>query len=310
MARHAVLEGAPLLIAHRGGSGLAPENTLEAFRNGVDVWGADMVELDVHASLDGHCVVIHDPTVNRTTDGSGAVARMTLAELRELDAGYRFIAEPTGFGSGSGSGSGVATAAAAAPATPTAPPSASASGDVDYPFRGRGVGIPTIEEVLESFPGLRLTVELKTGAAQAPLLAAIRRFNASDRIIIAGMHAKHRALFSDYAGAVSAAGEQLRWFYIRHRLGLGKRWPPRADVVQMPERWAGRRVLTPRLIAELLANDIPVHVWTVDAAADMHRILDWGVEGIITDRPDVLGRVLHERVGRPLTAAHRRADGP
>jgi glycerophosphoryl diester phosphodiesterase len=294
MARHAVLEGAPLLIAHRGGSGLAPENTLEAFRNGVDVWGADMVELDVHASLDGHCVVIHDPTVNRTTDGSGAVARMTLAELRELDAGYRFTVEPAGAGKPATAGD------AGAPATATA--------DVDYPFRGRGLGIPTIGEVLESFPGLRLTVELKTGAAQAPLLAAIRRFNASDRIIIAALHAKHRPLFSDYEGAVSVAGEQLRLYYIRHRLGLGKRWPPRADVVQMPERWAGRRVLTPRLIAELRANDIPVHVWTVDAAADMHRLLDWGVEGIITDRPDVLGRVLHERVGRPLTAAHTRAD--
>jgi glycerophosphoryl diester phosphodiesterase len=294
MARHAVLEGASLLIAHRGGSGLAPENTMEAFRNGVDTWGADMVELDVHASLDGHCVVIHDPTVDRTTDGSGAVARMTLAELRELDAGYRFAVEPADAGEPATAGD------AGAPATATA--------GVDYPFRGRGLGIPTIDEVLESFPGLRLTVELKTGAAQAPLLAAIRRFNASDRIIIAGMHAKHRALFSDYAGAVSAAGEQLRWYYIRHRLGLGKRWPPHADVVQMPERWAGRRVLTPRLVAELQANDIPVHVWTVDAAADMQRLLDWGVEGIITDRPDVLGRVLHERVGRPLTAAHTRAD--
>jgi glycerophosphoryl diester phosphodiesterase len=279
MPRHAVLEGAPLLIAHRGGSGLAPENTLAAFRSCVDTWRSDMIELDVHASRDGHCVVIHDPAVDRTTDGSGAVSGMTLAELRELDAGYHFTA--TG----------------------------AAAGGTPFPFRGRGVGIPTIEEVLESFPVLRFTVEVKTAAAQAPLLAAIRRFNASNRVILAGMHEKDRRQFAGYDGAVSASGDALRRFYIRHLLRLGRRWPPRADVVQLPERWGGRRVLTPRLVDDLRGKDIPVHVWTVDDAADMHRLLDWGVEGIITDRPDVLGRVLHERVGRPLVPAHTRPDG-
>src|SRR5690606_25978815 len=89
-SRHPVLAGGPLLIAHRGGAGLAPENTLEAFRQAVDDWAADMIELDVHATADGYCVVIHDPTVDRTTDGTGRVAEMTLAELKRLDAGYRF----------------------------------------------------------------------------------------------------------------------------------------------------------------------------------------------------------------------------
>jgi glycerophosphoryl diester phosphodiesterase len=271
MPRHPVLDGAPLLIAHRGGSGLAPENTLAAFRNGVETWGADMVELDVHASRDGRCVVIHDSTVDRTTDGRGTVAEMTLAQLRELDAGYRFTPD----------------------------------GGTGHPFRGRGVAIPTIEEVLESFPDLRITVEVKTGAAQAPLLEAIRRFAAHDRVIVAGMYEKDRTLFAGYEGAVSAAGEELRRFYIRHRLRFGSWWPPRADVVQIPEEWGGRRVLTPRLVRDLAANGIPVHVWTVDDAADMERLLDLGVEGIITDRPDVLGRVLHRRTGRSLAAAHR-----
>src|SRR5512140_3306235 len=85
-----VLAGAPLLVAHRGGGGLAPENTLPAFLSARDDWGADMIELDVHLTADGQVVVIHDPTVDRTTDGSGPVATKTLAELRELDAGYRF----------------------------------------------------------------------------------------------------------------------------------------------------------------------------------------------------------------------------
>jgi glycerophosphoryl diester phosphodiesterase len=274
MPRHPALDGAPLLIAHRGGSGLAPENTLAAFRNGVDAWGADMLELDVHASRDGHCVVIHDPTVDRTTDGTGAVADLSLEELRQLDAGFRFRDAAGG-----------------------------------HPWRGRGVTIPTIDEVLEAFPSLRLTVEVKAGAAQAPLFAAIRRFGAHERVIVAGMYEADRTRFVEYHGPVSAAGGELKRFYARHLLRIGRWWPPRADVVQIPEHWKDRRVLTPRLVRELAAAGIPVHVWTVDEPADMHRLLDWGVEGIITDRPDLLDAVLRERVGRPLPRA-RSGGGP
>jgi glycerophosphoryl diester phosphodiesterase len=270
MSRHAVLEGAPLLVAHRGGSGLAPENTLAAFRNAVETWGADMIELDVHASRDGHCVVIHDATVDRTTDRSGRVEELTIAQLRDLDAGYCFTRDR----------------------------------GASHPFRGRGVSISTIDDVFEALPHTRFTVEVKAGAAQAPLFAAIRRFDAQQRVIVAGMHERDRTMFSEYRGAVSASTEEMRRFYIRHRLGVGRFFPPRADVVQAPEMYDGRRVVTRRLVRELAARDIPVHVWTVDDPADMNRLLDWGVEGIITDRPDVLGRVLHERTGRLLTAAH------
>jgi glycerophosphoryl diester phosphodiesterase len=75
-------------------------------------------------------------------------------------------------------------------------------------------------------------------------------------------------------------------------------------VVQIPEIWEGRRLVTPRLARDLRRHGIPLHVWTVNEPADMHRLLDWGVEGLISDRPDRLGRVLHERVGRPLAPAH------
>jgi glycerophosphoryl diester phosphodiesterase len=270
MSRHAVLSGAPLLIAHRGGAGLAPENTMSAFRSAAADWAADMLELDVRASADGHCVVIHDETVDRTSDGTGAVAALTLDELRRLDAGYRFTSDD----------------------------------GATYPFRGRDVRIPTIEEVLESLPGMRLTVEVKTGAAQAPLFAAIERFGARDRVIAAGMYDRDRTAFANYDGAVSGSTESLRRFYLRHRLGLGRLLPPRADVVQVPEEWDGRRVVTPRFVRDLRARDIPVHVWTVNDAGAMKRLLDWGVEGLITDRPDILATVLHERAGRPLPRGH------
>src|SRR5512142_834438 len=116
-ATPAALAGPPLLVAHRGGAGLAPENTLPAFLSARDDWGADMIELDIHLTADGQVVVIHDPVVDRTTDGSGPVAAKTLAELRELDAGYRFTTT-----------------------------------EHSYPFRRQGVRIPLLAEVLEALP--------------------------------------------------------------------------------------------------------------------------------------------------------------
>src|SRR5688572_26978466 len=124
---HPYLAGRPVMCAHRGGAKLAPENTMAAFTGAVHDWGVDMLELDVHASADGRIVVIHDPTVERTTDGAGQVHRMSWSELRELDAGWHFR-DPRG----------------------------------DTSFRGRGVRLPLFEEVLEAFPRTRLNVETKT----------------------------------------------------------------------------------------------------------------------------------------------------
>lgn len=270
-ARHPVLAGAPLLIAHRGGAELAPENTLVAFRQAEEMWGADMIELDVHATADGHCVVIHDPTVDRTTNGTGEVAAMTLEELRQLDAGYHFT--PDGGGT--------------------------------YPFRGQGVTIPTIDEVLEALPRMRFTVEVKTGAAQRPLFDAIRRHRAEHRVIAAGAYNRDRTLFDAYPGPTSASLEEMRAFYVAHRLGLGFAWPLGGEVVQMPEVWGDRRILTPRLVDDIQAHGLDVHVWTVNDPDDMHRLLDWGVDGIMTDRPDLLADILTEREGRPPAPARR-----
>lgn len=262
----AVLAGAPLLIAHRGGAGLAPENTLEAILDGAHTWASDMIEIDVHATADGHCVVIHDDTVDRTTNGVGDVARMTLAQLQALDAGHRFTPDD----------------------------------GKTFPFRGRGIRIPTIAEVLEALPSMRFTVELKAAGAQRPLFREIDRLGARDRVIAAGMYDRDRTIFHEYRGAISGSMEQLQRFYLRYRLGVSRFSHPRTDVVQIPEMNGDKRLLTPRLVRAFRHHRVPVHVWTVDDADDMHRLLEWGVEGIVTNRPDVLARVLHERVGRPL----------
>jgi glycerophosphoryl diester phosphodiesterase len=274
-ARHrpGVLRGTPLLIAHRGGAALAPENTMPAFRDVLDTWHADMIELDVRASADGHCVVIHDGTVDRTTDGHGAVAAMTLAELRELDAGHRFTCDGS-----------------------------------SHPFRGRGIGIPCIEEVLESLPKARITIEVKAGAAQAPLFDALDRFNAFDRVVLGGMHDRDRTLFRRrHRGATSPSLEQLRPWALLQRVGAGALWRLPGDVVQVPENFGDRRVVTPGFVRAIHRQGLDVHVWTVNRRVDMERLLDWGVDGLVTDWPDVLGTLLHERIGRPLAPGHTRA---
>jgi glycerophosphoryl diester phosphodiesterase len=259
-----VLLGGPLLIAHRGGSLLAPENTMAAFRNAVDAWNADMIELDVHATADGRCVVIHDPTIDRTTDGTGAVASLTFDELRAFDAGYRFTTD----------------------------------GGHTFPFRGRGVAIPSIDEVLEALPRTRFTIEVKAGAAQHPLFEAIERQGAADRVVAAGMHDADRTQFDSWRGAVSPSTEQMTRWYKVHLAALGTVTAIPGDVVQLPEHHQGRRILTPRLIRDLHHQGVHVHVWTVNDPADMDRLLDWGVDGIVSDRPDVLARILERRYAR------------
>lgn len=273
---HPVLQGGPLNIAHRGGAGLAPENTLAAFTSAATTWVADLIELDVHATADGHCVAIHDPTVDRTTDGTGAVATMPLAQIAGLDAGYRFTAD----------------------------------GGATFPFRGRGVGIPTIEQVFEALPDMRFIIEVKAGAAQQPLFDAIDRFGMWQRVIAAGMYDRDRTLFHRHRGAISASTEDVRAWLVARRLRVSALMAPRFDVVQLPEMHEGRRIVDPSLIRSLQRRGIPVHVWTVNDPRDMERLLDWGVDGLVTDRPDLLGRILHARGLRPPAPGHAGPSEP
>jgi glycerophosphoryl diester phosphodiesterase len=128
-----------IIVAHRGASGQAPENTMEAFRLGVEA-GADAIELDVHLTADGQLAVIHDDTLDRTTDRGGTVQSLTMDEIREADAGARF----------------------------TRP------GDAGYPFRGRGLRVPTLPEVLAWLPdGVGLVIEIKARAAADAVVEAV-----------------------------------------------------------------------------------------------------------------------------------------
>lgn len=275
---HPYLGGAPLLIAHRGGAKLGPENTMAAFRQSVTEWDVDMLEMDVRLSGDGHVIVIHDETVDRTTDGSGPIADMSLEQIQELDAGYRFR-------------------------------------DLDgrASFASKGVTLPLFEEVLEAFPAMRLNVESKAPEAAAPLVELIRRHGATDRVLVAAEHEYTRAGARGYAGPWGASRDQVRSFWLAHHVPVVRhRYCPPVDAFQVPEVAGRLRVVTPRFVAVAHRWNVPVHVWTVDDPGDMRRLLAMGVDGIQTDRPDVLAEVLMDTDGRPCPPglASRTSHGP
>jgi glycerophosphoryl diester phosphodiesterase len=243
---------------------------MAAFREAVDAWGADMLELDVHASADGRIVVIHDATVDRTTDGKGRVDGMRWEALRELDAGWSFR-----------------------------------DLDGNTSFRGRGVRIPLLDELLEALPRTRLNVEAKDARVAAGLVALIRHHGAAQRVLVAAEHEKNRREVRGYPGPWGASARQLRIFWALHKTWLSPLYTPHADIFQVPFAWKGRQIVTERFLSEAHRRNIPVHVWTVDDEPLMRRLLEMGVDGIQTDRPDVLARVLTEVAGRPPPPAHR-----
>ena len=241
---------------------------MAAFTSAVDSWGADMLEMDVHSTADGQAVVIHDPTVDRTCNGIGAIRDMPLSEVRSFDAGHHFR-------------------------------------DLEgrHSFRGIGVCIPTLDEVLETLPHTRLNIDAKVPEVAVLLVETVRRHGAEDRVLMAAGEERARASRHGYRGPHGASARQCRLFYLTHRWPIAFLYTPRADALQVPDTWEGRQVLSPRFIDEAHRRNIPVHVWTIDEEPDLRRLLSWGVDGIQTDRPDRLARVLMEVVGRPAPPA-------
>jgi glycerophosphoryl diester phosphodiesterase len=250
----------PLVLAHRGGSALRPENTMAAFEHGAAL-GAHGFECDVHLSLDGEPVVIHDATLDRTTDATGPVAARTADELSRVDACHRF---------------GEAHGA---------------------PYRGLGFGVPRLREVLARFPSACFVLELK-GADPAVGVAAVRlvrALGALDRVCFGGFDdgVVGAARREDASAITSAATDEIRWSLYRAWVGL----PPRAPQFrgyQVPERYAGTRVVTRRFVRVMRKAGLPVQVWTVNREPDMRRLLDWGVQALITDVPDVAVPVVRD----------------
>lgn len=237
------------VIAHRGASAEAPENTLAAFRLALEQ-GAEAFELDVHATADGVPVVIHDPTLERTTDLAGLVATCPLARLREADAGARFTAD----------------------------------GGRTFPWRGRGVGVPTLAEVLGEFPALPLLIEVKDPRAQHPVARVLLEAGAAGRCVVASDRHEALAAFEGPPFLRGASRRDILRLWLGSLVGLAL-GAPGCRAYAVPERHRGLPVVTERLLAAARRLGRPVHVWTVNDPGVAAGLWRRGVAGIVTNTP-------------------------
>lgn len=239
----------PMVIAHRGSRLLWPENTMAAFQGAVDL-GMRWLETDLHLARDGVVVCIHDDTVDRTTDGAGAVGAFSSSELGLLDAGRALSS-----------------------------------------WSGERLAIPTLEEVLVTYPDVGLVLDLKQDRLEQYLLDLLHRLDATHRVVVGSFSDRRLRTFRTLAGdAVATSGGPWRIASIRFGLSRGA-----VDAIQVPERFGPIEVVSASLVGRYRARGLATHVWTVNDESDMHRLLEWGVTGIITDRPDLARRVFEER---------------
>lgn len=262
---HPYFAGQPefLVIAHRGGRGLGPEGTLPLFRQAVDL-GVDVLEFDLRQSADSILVVLHDDTVDRTTDGSGRADQLTLARLQTLDAGYDWTADGQ-----------------------------------THPYRNQGIAIPTLEEVFRAFPRQRFVIEIKPDEQQVAraLGAAIRNFGMADRVMVASFHgsALDALRVACPEVATSAGTGEAVWYWLLQRVGLDGFYTPVFAALQVPEHFGPVGLANRSFVQGARAHGLPVHFWTIDEEADMERLLDLGAGGIITNHPDRLLALLRRR---------------
>ena len=257
-----------LNIAHRGGRGLAPEGTIAAFDNAVSL-NVDMFEFDTHITKDGHLVVIHDATVDRITNGSGWVNDMTLEEVQSLDAGYNFK---------------------------------DANGA--YSFRDQGVYIPTVAEVFERYPNMRHLIEMKdTNEAHLyedviqELWRLIQEYNMEDNVMVGSFDHDINERFEAVTWGqipIGAGESEVRQFVKKHVPYLNGLAKSSVDSLQLPTSGEGYDLTTSNIIQSAKKRNMSLYYWTINDEEQMRELIAKGVDGIITDYPDRLRRVLAE----------------
>ncbi len=250
-----------LVIAHRGGRSLGPENTLYTFQRAVDL-GADVLEMDVHRTKDGKLVVLHDTTVDRTSNGTGPVNSFNLAELKILDAAYHWSPDK----------------------------------GKSFPLRGKGLSIPALSEVFVAFPQMRINIEIKepgqTGLRS--LCRLIQDCGMSQKVMVASFEAGALKKFRSTCPrvATSAGASEAVFFYALQKLHLESAYSPAAQALQVPQSYGDLRVVTKRFVEAAHARNLKVHVWTINDVDAMKTLLQLGVDGIMTDYPQRLLEVI------------------
>jgi glycerophosphoryl diester phosphodiesterase len=251
----------PIPFAHRGGAGDHPENTLPAFAAAVAM-GYRYVETDVHLTADGVVMAFHDEVLDRVTDRRGPIAALSAAEVEAADAGYAFTPD----------------------------------GGRTFPHRGGGVRVPRLDALLDAWPEVRVNIDPKSDAVVQPLVEVLRRHDAFDRVCVGSFSdariARVRALSA--GGVCTSMGPRaaaLAWAACRSgRIPLQG-----ADCMQIPLATRGVRLVTPALLRAAHRGGLKVHVWTIDDEPEMERLLDLGVDGIMTDRIGLLRDVMRRR---------------
>jgi glycerophosphoryl diester phosphodiesterase len=248
------------VIAHQGGEGLWPSNTMYAFERAAKM-GADMLDLDVHMTQDGALIVIHDDSVDRTTNGMGKIRDLRLEQLQTLDAGWYWPQE----------------------SRPTDP----------HPFRGQGIRIPTLEEVFRAFPQMPMTIEIKQDqpSLAKPFCEMLRKYSMTDKVIIPSF-IEHAML--EFRAACPEVMTAMTESEVRNLIFLGdlSGRSPQAKALQVPTTAGPIQVVTPGFVSFATARGLVVQPWTINDEPEMRSLIGMGVHGINTDRPDLLMKVL------------------
>ncbi len=251
----------PRVFAHRGASGAYPENTMESFQAAAEA-GAPYIELDVHMTRDAVVVVHHDEDLKRVCGRDAMVAQLTHAEIAAADAGFNFTA-----------GGGV------------------------FPFRGKGVRVPTLEEVLRAFPGQRFAIEVKQTdpSLTRRMLETIDRTGMRRRVLVAGEHQKPLDEIRALAPGIPTcfSGQEVAGL-LQAIAGRDSLYRPPGDALQVPPEYESWRLVTPEIVEAAHRLGVEVHVWTVNEVDEMREMLALGVDGIMTDFPQRLLRILSE----------------
>jgi glycerophosphoryl diester phosphodiesterase len=269
-------------MAHRGDSMHFPENSLHAFQDAVNL-NVDVIETDIRVTKDDEIVFFHDARVNRTTDGKGFVRNKTLKELKQLDLGYRYKVKR--------------------------------DGKVTYPFRGKGLQILSLEEILTRYPKMKFNIDIKDRANKVPAILThkLKDLNAENRTMVGSFHTKQLERMREISAVPTSAGPREIWHFRQSvRKWLKKHGLPKEDelsqldvldeyvqyfALQIPEKYWFLRVFRgPDFFAMSHKLNIAVHVWTVNRVEDMKRLLDWGADGLFSDDPKTLLRVVTERL--------------
>lgn len=252
---------AQLVIAHRGNSMHAPEDTMESLRQGLAL-GADGIEFDVRMSRDGVPVVIHDPTLERTTDGVGPVAEQPLAQLRSLDAGYRFTRD----------------------------------GGRTFPYRGRGITVPTLDEVLRAFPDVPIILEIKTAEATDETMRLVDAHGARARVVIGSFVPEAHARLEGRGFHITASRADVEQLYLR-AITLRGAGRPSYQACSVPPKWKRLPIPVTRFARMLKPLGIPTHAWTINDPALARRLWAGGVNAILSDDPGTMLDLLGRRAG-------------